>query len=128
MEYGKTILAMIGLVLIGFFAGFFTHQQMTVNRFKKIASFGMKEGFKRHLYRVIEATEEQQQILDPIVEDHATKIGAIHQKGRQEHQKEIAELHNRLEPHLNDEQIKRLKKFSRRFRRNRRGKSNEGDH
>ena len=116
MEYAKTILAMIGLVLIGFFAGFFTHQQMTMKRVKTIASIGLKDGFKKHLYHVISPTEEQRNTLDPIVSRYGEKISEIHRKSREERKNTIEQMHGEIKEHLNEEQIEKLKRFSKRFR------------
>ncbi len=118
MDYLKTVLAMIGLVLIGFFAGFFTHQRMTMVRVKEIASIGLKEGFQRHLLSVIDAAddEEQKQVLVPIIQQYAEKIEEIHHASRMERRNTIEAMHEELKLHLEPEQIEKLEKFKHRFR------------
>ena len=58
-ENTKTILAMIGLIAIGFVGGFFTHAQLTKKHLHQVAKEATLMGFENRLFRVIGADENQ---------------------------------------------------------------------
>ena len=116
MDAFKTILAVIGLVLIGFFAGFFTHRQMTVKRIEKIADMARGPGFQRQLLDNLNVTAEQRKKLDPVVRDFGRRMAELHRDSREKRRAVIDSLHNTIKPHLTPEQTEKLEKFSRRFR------------
>ncbi len=107
---------MVGLILIGFFTGFFTHRQMTINRIEKIADMTRGPGFNRQLLDKLEVTSDQRVLLEPIVQDYGKRLGALHRESRQHRKEVIDSLHAALKPHLTPEQTKRLNSFSKRFR------------
>ena len=59
---------MIGLVLIGFVGGFFTHQTMTKKHFREVIERGPRIHDK--LIEILDLTEEQKERLNPILEAH----------------------------------------------------------
>ena len=118
METLKTILAIIGLILIGFFAGFFTHREMTMDRIQQIAAMTRGPGFQEQLLDKLEATTQQRQELDPIVQDYGKRLTTLHRESREQRKVVIDSLYNAIRPHLTPQQTVKLEQFSRRFRAN----------
>ena len=112
----KTILAIVGLILIGFVAGFLTNRQLTVGQINKVAKMRFAHGFEQHLYRLIEADETQIELLEPIVKKYAEEIADEHKISREKRKKIVDSLHAKIKPHLSTEQIDKLKSFSRKYR------------
>lgn len=126
MKNTKVVLTVVGLLLLGFLGGFFTHRQITVQRVQAVREITQPRGFERHLLHFLEPTAAQREQLDPIIRQYAEKMGAQMRLHRQERQAIIEELHEEIRPLLTDEQIEKLDDFSRRFRdrRERRHKQN----
>lgn len=107
---------MVGLIAIGFAAGFFTHRQITVKQINKIADMRFATGFKRSLYRVIGAGDQQRDTLAPIVDDYSQRIAAELRESRERHREMLDSMYEAIKPHLSEEQRKELQYFNRRFR------------
>lgn len=116
MNQLKIALTVIGLVGIGFISGFFTHRYITQQHLHKISEMRFAKGFKNHLFQVIQADEQQQDTLSPIVEDYAHKIAQIHHQSRMQRKLLVDSLHEKIKPYLNPAQIEELDEFGRRFR------------
>lgn len=116
MESVKTILAVIGLVLIGFVGGFYAHRQMSKHFMKSVMEMRQPKGFQEHFYSRIEATDVQREELKPIVEDYAARIGEQHRTFRKARHQLIDSMHTEVKPILTTAQVEKLDQFSRRFR------------
>ncbi|MEO0340101.1 MAG: hypothetical protein AAF242_12905 [Bacteroidota bacterium] len=113
----KTILAIIGLILIGFVGGFITHRQMIKKEVTKVRQLGEAPFFLRHLMDVVDPTEEQRLELQPILREHAKAMGEHMRENRDQRQTLIKELEEKIHPILTEEQIERLERFNERFKR-----------
>lgn len=116
MENIKTILAMLGLVLIGFFAGFFLHRHLTHLHLERVSESGTAEGFREQFYSIIQPTNEQKQQIQPLIEDHIEKMRNLNREFRDNRTVLINDLHHHLEHHLDTHQMERFKEFSRRLK------------
>jgi len=112
-----TVLAMVGLVLLGFFGGFFTHRSMTRSHFKRVVRLGTERGFSDHLYRVLAVDSLQRQALDPIVERYAHRMEAHFEQSRRERRAILDSLQSEMDTLLNPDQRQRLERFLRRMER-----------
>lgn len=112
----KGILTIIGLLAIGFTAGFFTHRQVTVQQIKKVREIGQAPGFERHLLRFLAPPPEQRQQLEPIIQRYARQMGDQRREHRQELKTLVESMHREIKPLLTPEQVKKLDEFSRRVR------------
>lgn len=127
MEKLKTVLAIIGLLLIGFVSGFVSHRQMVKKEFSKVARMGEAPFFRERLIQAINPTESQQVELDNILSAHSERMMKTMRENRAERQALVSELEAELNPILDDDQKARLKEFNRRFKRPpRRGKGRPG--
>ena len=116
MENMKTVLAVIGLIAIGFVGGFITHRQMVKQEVQKVSRLGQAPMFLRHIHEIVNPTEEQQKALEPILREHAMEMAKLMRSTRGERQDLLHELEVAVQPILTEEQIERLQHFNRRFR------------
>lgn len=123
MEKLKTILAIIGLLLIGFLAGFVSHRQLVKKEFNKVAQMGEAPFFRDHLMETLAPTSSQEAELKKILEAHGERMMKMMQESRQGRRALATQLEEELMPILDEQQKKRLQEFNRRFKRPpRRGK------
>ncbi len=112
----KTLLAVIGLLLIGFVTGFFTQRYLTMQRIQALSNLRFADGFQTHLLNVIDATDEQEEVLKPIIKEFSMKMASLHVGFRQQRRSTIDSLHESLKGHLTQEQIEGLDYFTKRFK------------
>jgi len=85
------------------------------------------QGFKYHLLEVIEATDEQRVVLEPIVKEFAEKMDSLHRGFRMVRKETVESMHSRLSEHLTEEQKQKLRFFSKRFHGRPPGKKRRGN-
>lgn len=117
MDRFRTILAVGGLVLIGFVAGFITHRQMVKKEMERVVQLGEAPMFRNHLIRVLHPTDEQKKEMETILDEHVKEMKALMLNNRQERGQLIQELEQDLKPILTEEQLETLQQFNRRFKR-----------
>lgn len=123
MEKLKTTLAILGLLLIGFLAGFVSHRQLVKKEFNKVAQMGEAPFFRERLVEALAPSEAQEAALNKILEAHSQRMMKSMQENRQERRALVNQLEADLSPILDEAQQEQLKEFNRRFKRPpRRGK------
>lgn len=115
METTKTILAMVGLVLIGFLAGFFLQRQMTKHHFKKVKKMRTTQGLKEELFDAIHADEQQRTLLLPKIQPCIEGLNQVHQTFKEERTEWIDSLKKVLAPELSEKQKNELDGFTKRL-------------
>ena len=124
MRQTKVILAVIGLLTIGFAGGFLTHRSLTVDKIKKVRELGKPRGFQDGLFRLIEASETQRKQIEPIVREYGKRMGDLQKECGQERRVMMDSMHAEMQPFLNPDQIEKLEDFSKRFRARRHQRKN----
>ena len=119
MENGKTILAIIGLLAIGFVGGFVSHRQLTKKEMHRVVKMGEGNIMVRHIYNMVDPTEEQQEALEPILRRHAKEMAQLMRATRDQRQTLIHQLEADIKPILSKEQLDKLHEFHHRFREHR---------
>mgnify|MGYP006969582724 CR=1 FL=1 len=112
----KTILAITGLVLIGFIAGFYVHRQMSMHFIGHVMEMRQPQGFEDHFVNRLNLDQEQLQQIRPIIKRYSGNIGELHQEFRDSRHHMIDSMHQEIRPYLNADQIEKMEHFSRRFR------------
>ncbi len=102
---------MIGLIAIGFAGGFFTHAQLTKKHLRQVAMERTLGGFEERLFRIVKASDEQQERLSKIVREYSESLHRIHAHTIQERKQVFDSLRVALQDELNEEQLKRLEEF-----------------
>lgn len=117
----KSILLILLTLAIGFAGGFMTHGKLVQNRFEQVRTkMGKSNGHIEYMAGVLELTEEQKVIVQPILEEFAPKMHKQHRQFRSEVKVMMDSLSEELSPHVTEDQLDKLKK---RFHRNRPRKS-----
>ena len=116
MKQLKTILAILGILSIGFTGGFFTHRYAAKQTIDKVRQLSFAKGFQNRLLEKIEVSDEQRAQIDPIVKEYGGKMAQLVQESRMKRKKLVDNMHEEIKPYLSEEQIKKLEEFYRRFR------------
>ncbi len=116
MEQLKIILAMIGLVAIGFAGGIFFHQIITKYKIEEARHITREEGFVHHLMRRIEADEQQQQQLEPILRKYGRQMQLVQREAIQKRITLVDSMLSEINPLLTPEQQQRIDSRLQRFR------------
>lgn len=116
MKSIKAIITVVGLLSLGFVAGFFTHRQVTVKQVQKVREIGQAPGFQRHLLDFLEPTPEQREQLEPIIGRYAKEMGEQWKEHRQERKALVDAMHEEIKPLLTEAQLQKLDDFSKRIR------------
>jgi len=108
----KPIIILLLTLIIGFGLGIFASGYFFKQRVDRFTRVARKEGFIRHHFEILEATETQQTTLRPILEKHYQAL----QGHRDAIRNQIDSMRKDIQPYLTDEQIKKLKERKRRKR------------
>lgn len=112
----KGIITVVGLLVLGFVGGFFTHRQVTIQQVQKVREIGQARGFQSHLLQFLEPTTEQREQLEPIISRYAQQMGDQWREHRQERKALVDAMHAEIKPLLTSDQLQKLDDFSKRFR------------
>ena len=102
---------MIGLVAIGFVGGFFTHAQLTKKHLLQVAKERTLGGFEERLFRIVRASDEQQERLSKVVREYSESLHRIHAHAIQDRKQVFDSLRDAMKKELDEEQMKRLEEF-----------------
>ncbi|MEM6800191.1 MAG: hypothetical protein AAF696_02245 [Bacteroidota bacterium] len=118
-----SIVLILFTLLIGFAAGFVSRKSLHEKHVKEMREkIGKKEGYIEYLKRIMELSPEQEELVQPILDDYAPRMHQHYRKFKEEAKLRIDSLAEDLSPHLSEKQIENLKK---RFRKKRRRKKKE---
>ena len=117
MSYTKTILAVIGLLIIGFFAGFTTHRQLTQKEVQRVVRLGEAPLFREHLLQALELDSAQEEQVEAILDEHLEEMRRLMRANQQSRRNLVQQLEADLEPLLKPQQLEALRDFNRRFKR-----------
>lgn len=112
----KIALAIVGLILIGFVAGFSVHRQMSQKIMHKLIEMREPEGFKEHFMDRLELNEAQRGKVLPVLEKYSPKISELHRTFRKDRHELVDSMHQEIKPHLNADQVDMMERFGKRFR------------
>ncbi|MEM8889470.1 MAG: hypothetical protein AAGD28_15960 [Bacteroidota bacterium] len=106
-----SILLILLTLMIGFAGGFITQQTLHDNRMKEMREkFSKKDGYVEYMKRIMEVTPEQEEAVQPILEEYAPRMHAHMRKFRDEAKLRIDSMAVELAPHVGAEQIEKLKR------------------
>lgn len=117
MDKIKTILAVFGLIMIGFMAGFVTHRQLVKKEMQRVVRLGEAPMFRDHLIRHLDPDPEQKAAIERVLDQHVQEMRQLMQNNRQSRADLIRQLEADLKPVLSEQQLEQLQQFNRRFKR-----------
>jgi len=115
--HSKSILILLSTLLIGILLGVVI-DRMWLQKYihRRIARLRTSEGWVDMLERQIAPADSQKVIIRKILTDHAEKMKAFHEKGRQQIGALMDSLRTELEPYLTEEQKTLFNERFERFR------------
>lgn len=116
MKTVKIIAFVVSLLGTGFVGGFVTHRVVVKKGIERVAGMRMAMGFQRELFRVINADEEQKELLAPHVEKYSVQMAKIMNESRFKRKSMMDSLYKEIKPLLSPEQLEELEQFGKRFR------------
>lgn len=109
---------------IGFVGGVVTHRTLSQNRFEQMREkMDKSKGYVEYMTGAMQLTEDQKIVVQPILEEFAPKMHDHHRRFRSEVKIMMDSLSQEIAPHVNEEQLSKLKKrFHRKRNRSRKPK------
>lgn len=113
----KTTLSIIGLLAIGFLAGYQTHMGLVKKRVHRIAKERIAPGLMERMTDILDVTDEQRPRIEPIMETYTKKLIEVKKEGIQKRKPIIEALRKELKEELEPEQLERLDHMMERMKR-----------
>ncbi len=105
----KSILLLLGTLLIGMLLGAFVHTLMVEDRIERITSLRSQAGFVRFMENMIEPTDDaQRQAIRNVLDETAEKLNVHHAESRGTVQEIMESFRASLDSLLTEEQIHAL--------------------
>lgn len=105
----------VTMLVAGFFIGMFTAGQFTKTRIERFSSMRSPEGVRKHMYRDMNLTPEQEKQVEPIIKEHGERLRALTIDYRKSFTKEIDKFHEQLNPILSEEQKEIMRRRKQEF-------------
>ncbi len=115
MENVKLILAMIGLVAIGFAGGVIVHRSIALQKIEHIQEVARRDGFMHHVMRRLDLSSEQRKQVEPILRKYGKSIYELQLSTLERRVLLIDSLSLEIEPFLEKDQRKHFKRSIKRF-------------
>ena len=104
----KYILLLVLALLIGVLIGSLTTGRVTRKKVEKIKSWNTREGFRTHLFDIMEATKAQQEKLRPMLDSFSDLHWKMINKNWEIQNEFYDEMYKSIEPKIEKEQFKKL--------------------
>ena len=106
----QSIILTLLTLAIGFVAGFMVNSFLFQNRVKQIRDrMGNPDGYIHHICRIVDASPQQCEEIQPILEAHHPRMREINKKFGRDMRASLDSLSKQLEPILTPAQIEKLK-------------------
>ena len=127
----KSILLLLGTLLIGMLLGAFVHTLMVEDRIERITSLRSRAGFVRFMENMIEPTDDAQRAaIRDVLEETAERLDAHHAGSREAVEEIMESFRTSLDSLLTEEQVNALNERMERKRKYRgdRGRKDSSSH
>lgn len=104
----KYILLLVLALLIGVLIGSLTTGRITRKKVEKIKSWNTREGFRTHLFDIMEATKDQQEKLRPMLDSFSDLHWKMINKNWEVQNEFYDEMYKSIEPKIEKQQFKKL--------------------
>lgn len=104
----KYILLLVLALLIGVLIGSLTTGRVTRKKVEKIKSWNTREGFRTHLFDIMEATKDQQEKLRPMLDSFSDLHWKMISKNWEAQNEFYDEMYKSIEPKIEKQQFKKL--------------------
>jgi gas vesicle protein len=107
----KTILFLIGILLIGFVIGMLTSGQIRNQKLKPVRTFFTADRFREGMYNIIQPTEEQKAEIDQIIDKYEKLNHDLQSDFRRDFETNMKAFRKELDSKLTSDQVARLKEI-----------------
>ncbi len=125
----KSILVIVGILIIGFILGMLTSAQIRYHRLKPVRVFFSEERFRDGFYKTIQPDDQQKAKIELILNKYAKINGMLQSNFRRELDSSMRSFRKELDLNLTKDQLDRLKEMDQRrqdmIRRNWRNHDND---
>ncbi len=104
----KYILLLVLALLIGVLIGSLTTGRVTRKKVEKIKSWNTREGFRTHLFDIMEATKDQQEKLRPMLDSFSDLHWKMINKNWEVQNEFYDEMYKSIEPKIEKQQFQKL--------------------
>ncbi|PKP53573.1 MAG: hypothetical protein CVT92_03800 [Bacteroidetes bacterium HGW-Bacteroidetes-1] len=104
----KYILLLILTLLMGILIGSLVTGRFTRQRVDRIKSWNTREGFRNHIFKILQPTESQVLQLIPIIDEFSDRHWLLMKKNWETQNILFNEMDSIIIPYLNDEQFQLL--------------------
>lgn len=115
MKNLKTILTIVSLLLIGFTAGFFTNRELVKRHIQKVGDMGGGPRLHDHIYTAIGATDEQKEVLGPIIKEHGKELSKLMRETRTERKEMMDKMFAAIGEEISPAQKEQLTSFRKKY-------------
>ena len=113
----RTILAALGLLVIGFLAGYTTHREIVKDRLHRVAKERISPGFVERMMEILDITEQQKEEVQPILENYSAKLIEVRKQEMDKRRPILDSMHTNLKEILNADQQEKLNRMVERMKR-----------
>jgi hypothetical protein len=107
----KTILFVIGILLIGFVIGMLTSGHIRNQKLRPVRSFFSADRFREGMYNIIQPTEEQKVELDQILDKYEKLNQDLQTNFRREFETNMRAFRKEVDSKLTRDQLARIKEM-----------------
>ncbi len=104
----KVLIPLLISIITGFVIGYLTAGRMTRSKVEKIKSWNTREGFRNHLFDIMQADEKQQQQLQPLLDSFSDLHWQLTNKHWETQNGFYDAMYETLEPLISNQQHQRL--------------------
>lgn len=107
----KSIIIIIGTLIIGFILGMLTSAQLRYQKLKPVRVFFSEERFRDGFYKIIQPDEKQKVIIEQLLDKYAKINSDLQNKFRNDMDVNLKAFRKELDSKLTKEQIARIKEM-----------------
>jgi hypothetical protein len=123
----RTIIAAIGLLAIGFLAGYHTNRAMVKKKLDRVAKERISPGFVERMMDILDITEVQKPEVEPILKDFSVKLIEARKIEMERRGPILDSMYANLIELMDGEQKEKLNKMVERMKRSRHRSHKKGD-
>lgn len=120
----KTILSLTGTLIIGMVLGGLITMRIVNQRIDNLRELRNRKGFSEHIIKAAKPDADQEEAIRPLLEEFGDRMESLSQIHKGEVKRNLTELQDSLALHLNEKQMKRVRKRLKRMH----GRHKKGKH
>lgn len=109
----RSILFVIGTLIIGFALGFLTSSQLRHQRMKPIRIYSSEERFIQDAHRFLQPDSLQVEKLEPVIRKYAKMSSDLHKEYRRDFEKIMNDYFSAVKPFLSEQQLEGIRQTER---------------